>query len=76
MVIAYVMIKASTGRAETLRNAVAAIDGVEAANIVAGDVDIIARLAVDSPAAVKNAVATEVRGIDGVEDTQTYVAVD
>jgi DNA-binding Lrp family transcriptional regulator len=76
MVTAYIMVKANTGEADRLRNSVESIDGVESAHIVAGDVDIIAKATVDTPAAVKNIAATEIQGINGVEDTQTYIAMD
>lgn len=76
MVTAYVMIKANTGEADRLRNSVEGIEGVESAHIVAGDVDIIAKLNVDSPAQVKEIAADGIQGITGVEDTQTYIAMD
>lgn len=76
MVTAYVMIKANTGEADRLRDSVEEIEGVESAHIVAGDVDIIAKLDVDSPARVKEIAADGVQGISGVEDTQTYIAMD
>ena len=76
MVIAYVMIKANTGEADRLRDDVESIDGVEHARIVAGDVDIIAKVDVETPAEVKDIAATAIQGVDGVEDTQTYIAMD
>ncbi|MFC7008245.1 Lrp/AsnC family transcriptional regulator [Halalkalicoccus salilacus] len=76
MVIAYVMVKANTGEADRLRGAIESIDGVESAHIVAGDVDIIAKLDVGSPARVKEIAADGIQGISGVEDTQTYIAMD
>jgi len=75
-VTAYVMIKANTGEADRLRADVEGIDGVERAYIVAGDVDIIAKVSVDSPGEVKDVAATQIQGVDGVEDTQTYIAMD
>ena len=75
-VTAYIMIKANTGEADRLRNDIEAIEGVENAYIVAGDVDIIAKVRVDSPCAVKDIAATKIQGISGVEDTQTYIAMD
>ena len=75
-VTAYIMIKANTGEADRLRSDVEGIDGVEHAYIVAGDVDIIAKVSVDSPGEVKDVAATQIQGIDGVEDTQTYIAMD
>ncbi len=76
MVRAYVMVKAHSGDAERLRDAIRDIEGVVEAYIVAGDIDFIATVEVDTPADVKTAAATHVQSIDGVEDTQTYVAMD
>ena len=76
MVTAYVMVKANTGEADRLKNAMLDIDGVIDAHIVAGDVDIIAKLDVDSPAEVKDIAADGIQSIRGVEDTQTYIAMD
>ena len=76
MVRAYVMVKAHTGDADRLRSEIRGVEGVIDAYIVAGDVDFIATVEVDSPAKVKTAAATHIQGIDGIEDTQTYVAMD
>jgi DNA-binding Lrp family transcriptional regulator len=76
MVTAYVMVKANTGEADRLKNAIEEIEGVNEAHIVAGDVDIIAKLSVDSPAQVKVISADGIQGISGVEDTRTYIAMD
>ncbi len=75
MVRAYVMVKAHTGEADRLRSEIQAIEGVDRAHIVAGDVDLIAVVDVESPAAVKDVAATQIQGVDGVEDTQTYIAM-
>lgn len=76
MVTAYVMVKANTGEADRLKNSIEGIDGVSEAHIVAGDVDIIAKLSVDSPARVKEIAADGIQGVNGVEDTRTYIAMD
>jgi DNA-binding Lrp family transcriptional regulator len=76
MVKAYVMVKARTGEADRLKREIEAIDGVTGAHIVAGDVDLIATVDVDTPADVKDVAATQIQGIEGVEDTQTYIAMD
>ena len=76
MVPAYIMVKANTGEADRLKDAIRDLDGVEDAHIVAGDVDLIVKVAVDSPAEVKEIAATGIQGIDGVEDTRTYIAMD
>jgi len=76
MVKAYVMVKAHTSEADRLKNTIEAIDGVVSAHVVAGDVDLIAKVDVPSPADVKDIAATQIQDIDGIEDTQTYVAMD
>jgi DNA-binding Lrp family transcriptional regulator len=76
MVKAYVMVKARTGDADRLKADIEAVEGVESAHIVAGDVDLIATVDVASPAEVKDVAATHIQAIDGVEDTQTYIAMD
>jgi len=76
MVRAYVTVKAHTGDADRIRQDIAAVEGVERAHIVAGDIDLIAVVDVDSPAAVKDVAATHVQNIDGVADTQTYIAME
>ncbi|QCC50402.1 Lrp/AsnC family transcriptional regulator [Halapricum salinum] len=76
MVIAYVMVKAHTGEADRLKREIEAVEGVLSAHIVAGDIDLIAKVEVDSPAAVKDVAATHIQAVDGVEDTQTYIAMD
>jgi DNA-binding Lrp family transcriptional regulator len=76
MVRAYIMVKANTGEADRLKSNIEAIEGVEDAHIVAGDVDIITTVSVDTPADVKEVAANGIQSVDGVEDTQTYVAMD
>jgi DNA-binding Lrp family transcriptional regulator len=76
MVTAYVMVKANTGEADRLKNAIMDIDGITDAHIVAGDVDIIAKLDVETPGDVKEIAADGIQAIQGVEDTQTYIAMD
>lgn len=75
MVVAYVMVKAHTGKAGELRDAINDIDGVTSAHIVAGDVDIIAKLDVDSTERVKDIAADSMQALSGVEDTHTYIAM-
>ncbi|MFB6179828.1 MAG: Lrp/AsnC family transcriptional regulator [Halorientalis sp.] len=76
MVTAYVMVKALSGDADRLKADIEAVEGVVEASIVAGDVDFIAKVDVDSPAEVKDVAASGIQAIDGIEDTQTYIAMD
>ena len=76
MVRAYIMVKANTGEADRLKSSIEALEGVRDAHIVAGDVDIIATVDVETPAQVKEVAANGIQGVSGVEDTQTYVAME
>jgi len=76
MVRAYVMVKAHSGDAERLKSEILDVEGVDDAYIVAGDVDFIATVTVDETAEVKAVAATHIQNLDGIEDTQTYVAMD
>ena len=76
MVSAYIMVKANTGEADRLREQIGQLDGVQNVHIVAGDVDLITKIDVDSPSEVKDIVATGIQGIRGVEDTRTYITMD
>lgn len=76
VITAYIMVKANTGEADRLKREMESIEGVTSARIVAGDVDFIVTVTVDSPAEVKNVAATEIQGLEGIETTQTYMAMD
>ena len=76
MVVAYVMVKAHTGEADHLRDEIEGVEGVTSAYIVAGDVDIIAKIGVETPGEVKDVAATTVQSLEGVENTRTYVAMN
>ena len=76
MVTAYVMVKANTGEADRLKDSILDLEGVTDCHIVAGDVDLIAKVNVDSPAHVKDIAAAGIQGIRGVEDTRTYITMD
>ncbi|WP_096389979.1 Lrp/AsnC family transcriptional regulator [Halopenitus persicus] len=75
-VTAYVMVKANTGEADRLKADLAALEGVETVSIVAGDVDFIVTVAVETPSDVKDVAATAIQELDGVESTRTYVAME
>jgi DNA-binding Lrp family transcriptional regulator len=76
VVTAYILVKTHTGDADRMRDTIADIDGVVGVSIVAGDVDIIAKVDVESPGAVKSVAADGIHGVDGVDTTRTYVSMD
>ncbi len=76
MVTGYILVKANTSEADRVNDAIADLDGVVQTNIVAGDVDFITKVTVDTPGAVKDIVASGIQTIAGVETTQTYIAME
>jgi len=74
-VTAYILVKSNTSEADRVKDEIETLDGVTQANIVAGDVDFIAKVAVETPGAVKDIVASGIQTISGVENTQTYIAM-
>jgi len=75
MVVAYVMVKANTGDADRLKGEMTPVDGVHDVSIVAGDVDFVVKVDVDSPGEVKEVAAEEIQNLSGVETTETYIAM-
>ncbi|WP_348607871.1 Lrp/AsnC family transcriptional regulator [Halobaculum rarum] len=75
MVVAYVMVKAASGDADRIRDAILDLDGVAEAHIVAGDKDFVVKVDVADPTDVKLVAADGIQGISGVEDTQTYISM-
>jgi DNA-binding Lrp family transcriptional regulator len=76
MVHAYVMVKADSVDAESVLEAVLGVGGVTEAHVVAGDFDIIAEVEAEEVYDVLGAAATDIRSIDGVVDTKTYIALE
>ena len=75
MVTAYVMIKANTADVKQLGDAIRGVDAVESCHIVAGDVDLIAKLNADYPDGILEVVGEELRALDGIEETRTYLTM-
>ncbi|MFB6160446.1 MAG: Lrp/AsnC family transcriptional regulator [Haloferacaceae archaeon] len=75
MVHAFVMVDVAAGTAERVVEGVRVLDHVEEAHVVAGEHDVIAEVDAPDVQAVL-ALASDVRALDGVTDTRTYVAMD
>ncbi|AOW81138.1 AsnC family transcriptional regulator [Halodesulfurarchaeum formicicum] len=74
MVVAYALLEADTPETDRLLEAVAGIEAVQTAHIVAGDVELIARIEAEDPMAVSEVVAKQIGRIDGVVNTETYIS--
>ncbi|MFB6111593.1 MAG: Lrp/AsnC family transcriptional regulator [Halobacteriaceae archaeon] len=75
MVYAYVMVKTAAGESESLRDELAAVDGVGEAHIVAGNWDLIIEVEGGEMGDVLHAVVGTIQGYEGVEDTKTYISL-
>lgn len=76
MVRAFIMVKADTGHAEMLLDTIEDLEHVADSNIIAGDFDVIVEAEADEVYQVINAVATEIRSLEAVNDTKTYVCLE
>lgn len=76
MVRAYVMVEAGASDAASLLDDVLAVEKVTEAHVVAGEFDIIAEVNAEAVSDVMSTVATTIRGVEGVDDTRTYVCLD
>ena len=76
MVRAFIMVEADTGHAESLLETIRGYDRVVDSNVVAGDVDVIVEAEAEEVYDVINAVATEIRSLEDVTDTKTYVCLE
>jgi DNA-binding Lrp family transcriptional regulator len=76
MVRAFIMAKTSAGKSADLQAAIEAIDGVSEAHVVAGKYDIIVEAEGEEVYTVIHTVSTEIRDLDGVVDTRTYICLE
>jgi DNA-binding Lrp family transcriptional regulator len=76
MVSAFIMVKADTGDAQSLVEALGDLEHVAVANVVAGDFDVIVEAEAAEVYDIIRSVATRIRSFEDVEDTKTYVCLD
>lgn len=76
MVKAFVFVDAAAGTAGDVVESVRAADGISEAHVVAGTYDVVVE--VDAPAVrdLLSVVTREIRTVDGVGTTRTYVALE
>jgi DNA-binding Lrp family transcriptional regulator len=76
MVRAYIMVKTAAGKSQDLLAATRDLAGVLEAHIVAGAYDVIVEAEGEEVYDVMHSVATDVRDLDGVTDTRTYICLE
>lgn len=76
MIRAYTAIDCAAGTSGDVCDRIRAVDGVTEAHVVAGDFDVIAELEGESPKDLLRTISSEIRPVDGVGTTRTYIAID
>lgn len=70
------MVKTATGTSAELQDSIRDMHGVVDARVVAGKYDIIVEAEGEEVYSVIHTVATDVRELDGVTDTRTYICLE
>ncbi len=76
MVYAYTTVDAATGTSEAVCEALADVEGVVDAHVIAGDFDVIIELEGETPHDVLETMTTAIRPLEGVGTTRTYICID
>lgn len=76
MVRAYAMIDTGEGASVELCERIRTFDGVTEAHVVAGDFDIVVELEGDRLYDLQRILTGEIRPLDGVGTTRTYVCLE
>ena len=76
MVHSFVMIETAPGGTESVLDSVAALAGVEEGHVVAGDYDVVVEVEGEDVQESIRTVSTDIRELEGVDDTRTYIALE
>lgn len=76
MVQAYVMIDIAAGTVEDVLSEIQSIEAVTEAHVVAGDFDVIAEVQGEVVRDILITVTREIRPLDGVGTTKSYICLD
>ena len=76
MVRAFITVKTAAGKSADLQNRIREMDAVLDANVVACQYDIIVEAEAGEVYDVIHTVATDIRELDGVVDTRTYMCLE
>lgn len=76
MVHAFVFVESTVGDVGKLPALLREIQGVTEAHVVAGDRDVVVEMEADAVYDVLATVTDEIRPLDGIDRTRTYVALE
>lgn len=72
----YILVNVLPGRDRAVREALRKIEGVAMADVVTGHYDIVAVLEAETMSDIFDHILKKVRGIKGINRTETFVAVE
>lgn len=76
MVQAFIMVKTAPGESAPLQDRITSMEGVLEAHVVAGGYDLIVETSGEEVYDVIHTVATDIRELEGVVDTRTYICLE
>lgn len=76
MTHAFVFVDCAAGTAEGVVEAIRQYESVESAHVVAGDFDVVAEVGGETVRDLLRTVTSEIRPLDGVGTTKTYVSLE
>lgn len=76
MVHAFVFVDCAAGTDRPVVSTIRGVEGVDEAHVVAGDFDVVAEVTAAEVHDVLGLVTREIRPLDGVGTTRTYVALE
>jgi DNA-binding Lrp family transcriptional regulator len=76
MTTAFVLINAETGQEESILNQMRRIQFVEEAHLVYGTYDFVVKVSAPTQDVLRNAIANQIRSINGIRSTITLLAVE
>lgn len=76
MIQAYVMIMTGAGAARSLLPTIRELEGVNQANIVAGEFDIVARVEAENPQALLRLVTDGIQSLEDIGRTRTCIILE
>ncbi|MFC6726733.1 Lrp/AsnC ligand binding domain-containing protein [Halobium palmae] len=76
MVHAFIVVKSAAGESERLVESIRDVSAVAEAHIVAGAWDIIVEVDAGEVYDVLKVASSEIQGLQGVNDTKTYITMD
>jgi DNA-binding Lrp family transcriptional regulator len=76
MVHGFVLVDCGAGAETEVAAAIRAVDVVEEAHVVAGDFDVVVEIECEAVPDILRTVTREIRSLDGVGTTRTYVSLE